>query len=56
MAGHDVLAISLRAIFYYLARHPRVLSKLRAEINATSHDYPWTQPIPYSRSLLLPYL
>ncbi|KAI1739632.1 cytochrome P450 [Xylaria scruposa] len=32
MAGHDVLAVTLRAVLYYVARNPRVEKKLRHEL------------------------
>ncbi|KAK6951538.1 hypothetical protein Daesc_006059 [Daldinia eschscholtzii] len=38
-AGHDVLAITIRAIWYYLSQNPRVLNKLRAEIRSASEGY-----------------
>lgn len=33
-AGSDTTSISLRAIFIFLIRHPRVLAKLRSELQA----------------------
>jgi cytochrome P450 len=56
MAGHDVLAVTLRAILYYLARSPRVEAKLRAELAAIIKDYRSTDAIPYTESSKLPYL
>ncbi|THV48370.1 hypothetical protein BGAL_0252g00020 [Botrytis galanthina] len=56
MAGHDVLAITLRSVFYYLARTPIVLDKLRAEISSVESKYPLPALIPYSAVLELPYL
>lgn len=56
MAGHDVLAITLRAIFYYLARSPRVLSKLRIEIDTVIKDYPLSSPTSSSQIASLFYL
>ncbi|KAA8565434.1 hypothetical protein EYC84_009294 [Monilinia fructicola] len=56
MAGHDVLAITLRSIFYYLARTPQVLSKLRREIAPLEEKYPLPQIVPYIEVSHLPYL
>ncbi|KAI0446170.1 benzoate 4-monooxygenase cytochrome P450 [Xylaria telfairii] len=33
MAGHDVLAVTIRAVLYYVARDPAVEQKLRAELS-----------------------
>ncbi|KAF7862479.1 hypothetical protein EAF04_007352 [Stromatinia cepivora] len=56
MAGHDVLAITLRSIFYYLARTPRVLDKLRTEISSVVGKYSLSTVVPYSEVSHLPYL
>lgn len=32
VTAHDVLAISLRAVLYYLAKNPAIRTKVRAEI------------------------
>lgn len=32
VTAHDVLAISLRAVLYYLAKNPAMRTKVRAEI------------------------
>lgn len=56
MAGHDVLAITLRAIFYYLVKHPLVLSKLKDEIAPLNMEYSPEFTIPYSKLATLPYL
>lgn len=55
-AGHDVLAITLRAIWYYLARHDRVRDKLRDEIRSASGGYPPESFVPFSEVSKLPYL
>ena len=47
MAGHDVLAITLRTIFYHLARTPAAATKLREELQAISPEYPTNVPLPY---------
>ncbi|KUI58928.1 Pisatin demethylase [Cytospora mali] len=55
-AGHDVLAITLRAIWYYLARDARVLMKLRAEIRSASSGHSISSIVPSSVVSRLPYL
>ncbi|KAB8293722.1 hypothetical protein EYC80_009207 [Monilinia laxa] len=56
MAGHDVLAITLRSIFYYLARTPQVLGKLRKEIAPHEEKYPLPHVVSYIEVRYLPYL
>ena len=56
IAGHDVLAITLRAIFYYLARSPRVMTKLRDEIASLDNSYTLSEPLPYSEVTNFTYL
>ncbi|KAI0010205.1 benzoate 4-monooxygenase cytochrome P450 [Xylariaceae sp. FL0662B] len=56
MAGHDVLAVTLRAIMYYLARTPRVAEKLRAELATLEAKYPLPSAIPYAELTKLSYL
>ncbi|KAJ2983966.1 hypothetical protein NUW58_g6157 [Xylaria curta] len=55
-AGHDVLAITLRAIWYYLACNPRVKSKLRDEIKLVNNQLSSSDILPYSEISKLPYL
>ncbi|KAI0391871.1 cytochrome P450 oxidoreductase [Xylariaceae sp. FL0594] len=55
-AGHDVLAITLRAIFYYLCCNGRVRAKLRDEIRRLTHDIPPSQTAPSGEIAKLPYL
>ncbi|RAL13169.1 cytochrome P450 [Aspergillus homomorphus CBS 101889] len=38
MAGHDVLAVTLRAMWYFLAQNPPVLQKLRNELQAAAAE------------------
>ncbi|KAH9908161.1 benzoate 4-monooxygenase cytochrome P450 [Xylariomycetidae sp. FL2044] len=52
MAGHDVLAVTLRAVLYYVARNPTVGEKLRDELAVFKGDH----PVPYDELLKLPYL
>ena len=56
MAGHDVLATTLRAIFYYLAQDLRILSVLRSEILNASRDVSLDELLPYQQLTRLPYL
>ncbi|KAK6005954.1 hypothetical protein QM012_006364 [Aureobasidium pullulans] len=56
MAGHDVLAVTIRAILYYVARTPSVEAKLRDEIAALSSRYTASELIPYSALMDLKYL
>lgn len=53
MAGHDVLAITLRAIIHHLSRNPRVQAALRAELNSVT---PNADSVPYTTLNSLPYL
>ncbi|OQD61524.1 hypothetical protein PENPOL_c016G07209 [Penicillium polonicum] len=56
MAGHDVLAVTLRTILYYVARSPRVEDKLRGELATIITHYRPTDAIPYTETSKLPYL
>ncbi|KAL4861441.1 hypothetical protein BDV12DRAFT_208025 [Aspergillus spectabilis] len=55
-AGSDTTAISLRAIFYFLATNPRCLSKLRQEIHERGVDGRLKFPIRFSEANAMPYL
>ncbi|KAI0469055.1 cytochrome P450 [Xylaria cf. heliscus] len=59
-AGSETTAISLSAVFYNLLRHPRVLSRLRAEVDAAARagafaDYD-LGVVTWAESQRLPYL
>nr|AVY05537.1 cytochrome P450 monooxygenase [Nodulisporium sp.] len=56
MAGHDVLAVTLRAVLYYVARTPRVEAKLRAELATLGKHYALSDSVPYAELTKLPYL
>ncbi|KAI0380386.1 benzoate 4-monooxygenase cytochrome P450 [Hypomontagnella monticulosa] len=56
MAGHDVLAITLRAIWYYLSQDPSILATLRDEISMAREGLPCDAPLPYSTISTMPYL
>ncbi|RYC62500.1 hypothetical protein CHU98_g3725 [Xylaria longipes] len=51
MAGHDVLAVTIRAVLYYVARNPIVEEKLRAELSVLGPNTP-----SFSEISKLPYL
>ncbi|KAI1751962.1 hypothetical protein F4782DRAFT_502759 [Xylaria castorea] len=51
MAGHDVLAVTIRAVLYYVARNPTVEEKLRAELSILG-----PKTAPFSEITKLPYL
>ena len=53
IAGADTTAITLRALFYYSLKNPRVFSTLQSEIR--SHFAPF-QPAPHAKARALPYL
>lgn len=56
MAGHDVLAVTLRAILYYVARTPRVETDLRTELASLDSHYALSDIIPYEELTKLSYL
>lgn len=57
IAGHDTLAIALRAILYYVARDSRVYRKLQVEIDeAVSGGRVLTCPASFSEASQLRYL
>ncbi|KAH8883489.1 cytochrome P450 [Thozetella sp. PMI_491] len=56
LAGSDTTAISLRAVFYYLVRHPDCYKKLQAEIDQADRDGKLSNNITYAECLQLPYL
>ncbi|KAK5112116.1 hypothetical protein LTR62_004459 [Meristemomyces frigidus] len=54
-AGADTTAISLRAIFYYLCRHPSVYKTLLAEIDEADAQGKLSDPVTFTESMNLPY-
>ena len=56
MAGHDVLAVTLRAILYYVARAPRVEKKLRTELATLELHHTLSSSVPYAKLTKLSYL
>lgn len=55
-AGHDVLATTLRALLYYLARNEVIAQKLRNEILCAVADLDKSSIVPDSVVSKLPYL
>lgn len=56
-AGSDTTAIALRAIIYFLLRHPRIMNKAVAEIDEADRRGSLTTPVSYRESTTqLPYL
>jgi cytochrome P450 len=56
-AGSDTTAIALRAVIYFLLRNPRVMAKLRDEIDNATREKKLSDPISYRESMThLPYL
>jgi cytochrome P450 len=56
-AGSDTVASTLRAIFYYLLKHPSTLSKLLTELSAARSSDRLTLPLPtWPETQHLPYL
>ncbi|PQE04980.1 Pisatin demethylase protein [Rutstroemia sp. NJR-2017a BBW] len=56
VAAHDVVAITLRTIFYYLAKSPTVYSKLHNEILEAEHEGLLSDPTTYTEVSSLRYL
>ncbi|KAL2811624.1 cytochrome P450 [Aspergillus granulosus] len=57
IAGSDTTAITLSACLYYLLRHPRTFSKLRAEIDQLRRDESrTTREVTFKESQEMPYL
>lgn len=56
MAGADSTSIALRAVFYYLMKHPEKLAKARAEVDAAFANGTLSHPVQYNQAITLPYL
>ncbi|KAM0697897.1 hypothetical protein Q7P36_002751 [Cladosporium allicinum] len=56
LAGSDTTAISLRACFYYLIKTPRVMNRLRQQLEQQQRDGLISDPITLEESLQIPYL
>ncbi|KAL2000136.1 hypothetical protein VTN02DRAFT_3523 [Thermoascus thermophilus] len=56
-AGSDTTAIALRAVIYFLIRHPEKMAKVRAELDAADREGKLSSPVSYRESIThLPYL
>lgn len=55
-AGSDTTAITLRAIFYFLVKYPRVYAKLQAEIDAFDSAGKFGETVPFDIGNEMPYL
>lgn len=55
-AGSDTTAISLAAVFAYLAMHPAVLARLRQELDDAMNNGTISDPIKFREAQGLPYL
>lgn len=56
IAGSDSTAISLRAILYFLCKHPRVYAKLQQEIDNAFDAGLLTSPVSHAATAKLDYL
>ncbi|KAK5092857.1 hypothetical protein LTR70_006037 [Exophiala xenobiotica] len=55
-AGSDTTAIALRAIVYFLCRHPQCMQKLLHEIDNADRAGKLSNPISYKEACEMPYL
>lgn len=56
-AGSDTTAIALRAVLYFLMRHPVAMAKVQAEIDSAVSAQKLSDPVSYRESVThLPYL
>jgi len=53
IAGADTTAITMRALFYFALKNPRVYQKLQAEVRSHCEAF---QPVPHAKARSLPYL
>ncbi|OHF04526.1 benzoate 4-monooxygenase cytochrome P450 [Colletotrichum orchidophilum] len=53
IAGADTTAITMRALFYYCLKNPRIWKRLEAEVVS---NIPADKPVPYAIARGLPYL
>ncbi|KAI0096639.1 cytochrome P450 oxidoreductase [Nemania sp. FL0031] len=56
VTAHDVVAITLRGVVYYLARHPEVQKKLQKEIDDMSKAGKLSNPSQYSEITTMSYV
>ncbi|KAJ9610743.1 hypothetical protein H2200_005520 [Cladophialophora chaetospira] len=55
-AGSDTTYIALTAIFYFLHKNPRMLDRLRAEVEEAFQNGALTYPVRFNDAIKLPYL
>ncbi|KAJ5777243.1 pisatin demethylase [Penicillium odoratum] len=56
-AGSDTTAIALRAVFYFLMRHPAAMTKVQTELDSAASSQKLSNPVSYRESIThLPYL
>ncbi|KAI4632109.1 uncharacterized protein J4E87_001580 [Alternaria ethzedia] len=56
IAGSDSTSGALRAIFYFLMKHPPKMERLTQEIDAAFQNSTLTSPVQYNQATKLPYL
>lgn len=56
MAGHDVLAVTIRAVIYYVARSAQVETRLRVELDSVHSKYALDDDVPFEELNKLPFL
>jgi cytochrome P450 len=56
IAGSDSTSGALRAIFYFLMKHPEKMSKLIRDIDDAFEDGTLTHPVQYNQAMKVPYL
>ncbi|KAF2132974.1 cytochrome P450 [Dothidotthia symphoricarpi CBS 119687] len=55
-AGAESTAGALRAIFYYLMKHPETMAKLIRDVDTAFENGMLTHPVQYHQAMKLPYL
>ncbi|KAG9519726.1 cytochrome P450, partial [Aureobasidium melanogenum] len=56
LAGADTTAIGLRAVFYYLLKHPDIMEELRTELDTASKEGRLSNPPRFAEASKLPFL
>ncbi|KAH0162625.1 cytochrome P450, partial [Aureobasidium melanogenum] len=56
LAGADTTAIDLRAVFYYLLKHPDIMEELRTELDTASKEGRLSNPPRFAEASKLPFL
>jgi cytochrome P450 len=56
IAGSDSTSGALRAIFYFLMKHPEKMAKLTRDIDAAFEDTTLTHPVQYNQAMKVQYL